>query len=74
MDAEEERRARRRRRDSVLRRLRRVEAAIEQWRVYEEDRARPLEARQGGAVPDLPLEACHELRRQLQDALARLER
>ena len=72
MTADDEARAHERRRESIERRLGRVEAAIAQWHAWEASRFLPNGQPRTVAKPDLPLDECLDLRQMLLAELARL--
>jgi hypothetical protein len=71
--ADEEAQAHERRRESIQRRLARVEAAIAEWHAWEANQARPAKEQHGDLTkPDLSLAGCLDLRRMLRAEVARL--
>ena len=61
-----------RRRESIERRIARVDEAIAQWHRLERNQARPLDEQLPVMPPDLSLADCLDVRRMLDEELTRL--
>ena len=73
MTADDEALERERRRESILRRLARVEAAISLWHEWEANPVLPPAQHRVVAKPELSLAECLDVRRMLREELARLD-
>ena len=72
MSAADDVREHERRRESIKRRVARVDEAIALWDAWEANQARPPDDRPPITPPELPLAECLDLRRLLDEELARL--